>query len=245
MANDRPVQLALVPADTTSADPVREDRGQVRRSADPQPASLAPNNGHNGGESQPPSRAYARAMGTTARDIAAAIRERLPHVGEAKMHKLLYYCAGHHLAMQGKQMFPETIAAWDEGPVVVAVRLEPAGDGSTEHLTEAELNTVGYVASRYGKLTGNDLTNLTKAERPWRTADAYRRPGGSIVIQDDWLREYFRAEGAPLAGDERPVLDSRVVTDFLAGAQQRFEDRYGKTKSDQAEEDAGLGRRRA
>jgi uncharacterized phage-associated protein len=51
-------------------------------------------------------------MTVSARDVAAAIRERLPRVPTKKLHKLLYYCQGHHLAHFGKPLFSDTISAW-------------------------------------------------------------------------------------------------------------------------------------
>jgi uncharacterized phage-associated protein len=53
-----------------------------------------------------------------ARAVASVLRERLPGVGTKKLHKLLYYCQGHHLATFGKPLFGESISAWDMGPVV-------------------------------------------------------------------------------------------------------------------------------
>jgi uncharacterized phage-associated protein len=57
-------------------------------------------------------------MAVPARAIAAALRERLPDIGSVKLHKLLYYCQGHHLATFGEPLFSETISARDMGPVV-------------------------------------------------------------------------------------------------------------------------------
>ncbi len=64
---------------------------------------------------------YSQAMPSEpfqARDVAAAIRRRLPAVGARKLHKLLYYAQGHHLAAFGQQLFVQSISAWDMGPVV-------------------------------------------------------------------------------------------------------------------------------
>lgn len=36
----------------------------------------------------------------SARDVALAIERRLPGIGEAKLHKLLYYVQGYHLAWE-------------------------------------------------------------------------------------------------------------------------------------------------
>jgi hypothetical protein len=37
-------------------------------------------------------------MVVSAHDVAAALRARLPDLPTKKLHKLLYYCQGHHLA---------------------------------------------------------------------------------------------------------------------------------------------------
>src|SRR5258708_2589422 len=69
------------------------------------------------------------------------------------LHKLLYYCQGHHLAAFGVPLFRETISAWDQGPVVGEFwHRESQGEASasTVQLTEGQLNTVGYGISRLG-----------------------------------------------------------------------------------------------
>ncbi|MFB6392702.1 Panacea domain-containing protein [Polymorphospora lycopeni] len=170
---------------------------------------------------------YADPMAASARDITAALRERLPELPTVKLHKLLYYCQGHHLATFGEPIFSETISAWDMGPVVGTLWYEekngaPQGDVNLigTPLGEAELNTVGYVVSRYGSLTGKDLENLTHTETPWQTANRFRQPGGRVTIQREWIREYFLTDGSPAAGEEAVPLDSLAVSEWLAGVQE-------------------------
>ena len=68
-------------------------------------------------------------MAATAHTIAAELRRRLPGLGAKKLHKLLYYCQGHHLATFNRALFDETISAWDMGPVVGTLwRQEKDGD---------------------------------------------------------------------------------------------------------------------
>jgi hypothetical protein len=62
--------------------------------------------------------AYPVRMTVSAHDVAAELRDRLPGLGAKKLHKLLYYCQGHHLATFGEPLFGENIGAWDMGPVV-------------------------------------------------------------------------------------------------------------------------------
>jgi uncharacterized phage-associated protein len=163
-------------------------------------------------------------MAVSAYDVAAALRERLPGLRTKKLHKLLYYCQGQHLAAFGEPLFHERISAWDMGPVVGAlwkgeraddVPPEPAGLG------EAELNTIGYVVSRYGRLSGRELEILTHGEAPWRRADRDRRPGASSRIELDWIEEQFRSAAVADREDDPVPLDPTVVAGLVAGAQER------------------------
>jgi uncharacterized phage-associated protein len=161
-------------------------------------------------------------MTVSAHAVASVLRERLPGVGTKKLHKLLYYCQGHHLATFGKPLFGESISAWDMGPVVGSLwkqEKEREVPGVRVELDQAQLNTVGYVLSRYGALTGRDLENLAHSETPWRRADRDRPPGGRVRIEQEWIEEYFRTSAAE--DDDRVVLDRATVTAWLAGAGTR------------------------
>lgn len=164
-------------------------------------------------------------MTLSARDVAAVLRDRLPGLPAKKMHKLLYYCQGHHLAAFDEPLFSETISAWDMGPVVGTLwRAEKQGDRpAAQHreLNEAQLNTIGYVISRYGALTGLDLENLTHSEMPWQMANGGRRAGESTRIRVEWIREYFRADGAADGDEDEVLLDSDAVSRWLRDADKR------------------------
>lgn len=168
---------------------------------------------------------YYSDMTVSAHDVASAIRSRLPGVGTKKLHKLLYYCQGHHLAAFGTAIFAETVSAWDMGPVVGSLwYAEKAGSAQHEaaSLSEAQLNTVGYVISRYGQLSGLDLEHLTHSEAPWQRADVDREPHESSRIESDWMREYFTNAGSD-DDEDRVVLDSGSIRDWLKDAAARRE----------------------
>jgi len=160
-------------------------------------------------------------MSVSAHDVAAALRERLPGLPTKKLHKLLYYCQGHHLAATGEALFTETISAWDMGPVVGNLWYEErSGDARPgAPLSESQLNTVGYVVSRYGRLTGRDLEALTHSESPWQRANELRLPKTSSRIELSWIREHFRVTAAP--DEDEMQLDSAEVIMWLEGAQTR------------------------
>jgi uncharacterized phage-associated protein len=158
----------------------------------------------------------------SAQDVAAELRRRLPGVGTVKLHKLLYYTQGHHLATFGTPLFNDTISAWDMGPVVGTLwHAEREGliDDRPAPLGEAELNTVGYVVSRYGALSGTDLRHLTHSERPWQNANRRRRPGTSVRIPNEAIEEYFASVGLD-DGDEEGLapLDAEAVAAWLKDA---------------------------
>jgi len=164
-------------------------------------------------------------MPVSAHDVAAVLRERQPGVPTKKLHKLLYYCQGHHLAAFGEPLFTEAVSAFDMGPLVGTLwHQERHGTAPppARQLDEGQLNTVGYVLSRYGPLSGTDLEHLTHGELPWQLANASRVPGGRARIERDWMRDYFRGPGAPGADPDDPgLLDSDAVTALLAGAESR------------------------
>jgi len=175
-------------------------------------------------------------MMVSAHDVAAVLRARLPGLPVKKLHKLLYYCQGHHLAAFDEPLFSETISAYDMGPVVGTLwSQEKRGDCPPVDpaLTEAQLNTIGYVLSRYGALTGADLETLTHGEPPWQLADRRRRPGGSARIERDWMKRYFTTSGAAGAEQEDSALDSAAVAEWLRAAEAR---RGGPVQPDSPDE---------
>ncbi len=162
----------------------------------------------------------------SAHDVAAELRKRLPGLPTKKLHKLLYYCQGHHLATFGSPLFSETISAYDMGPLVGQLwHREKNGEAPPPpgDLHEAELNTIGYVVSRYGALTGGDLERLTHSEVPWLDADRRRHPGGRVRIELRAIEAYFRREGAPDTSDDDAdlALDVDAVNEWLKDAEAR------------------------
>lgn len=157
-------------------------------------------------------------MTVPARDVATALRERLPRLQGVKEHKLLYYCQAHHLAAFGEPLFRESISAWDNGPVVTEYwhnQRESATPGSSATLNEAQLNTIGYVVSRYGRLSPRDLINLSHAEDPWRRANKKRGllKRRTARIEHEWMREYFRQE--PIGEEDDAWPDGSEVRRWL------------------------------
>lgn len=172
------------------------------------------------GEAKHAHREYAGPMTASVRDVAAAIRERLPDAGTTKLHKLLYKCQGHHLAWFGEPLFREDIQAWDLGPVVAdlwhAEKRAGIQPGNPKAIGEAGLGTVGWVCARYGQLTAQNLINMTHDESPWQVADADRIPGARALIELTWIKHFFSQPD-----EDEPRADSEAVRRILVAAVAR------------------------
>ena len=89
-------------------------------------------------------------------------------------------------------------------------------------LDQAALNTIGFVLSRYGRLTGRDLEILTHGETPWMAAKARAAASGdrsSKIARSD-LIEFF---GSKEDVDEDTGVDPapEELLEFLHGATER------------------------
>lgn len=147
-----------------------------------------------------------------AASVAAELRERLPGVGDVKVHKLLYYVQGHHLAWHGgTPAFSEPIEAWANGPVVADLwRAEKSSGRAAPSvpLPSAVLEATLFVVSKFGRLTGPDLIRLTHDETPWRSVSERYEPGnwGDQEISHESMADFF-AVVDELAPAMREALD--------------------------------------
>jgi uncharacterized phage-associated protein len=169
---------------------------------------------------------YPPAMSVSVNDLAIRLIDKLwldrkTATRSDKLHKLLYYAQGHHAAVMGEPLFPQEILAGDNGPVVEGFDGvdwdAPVGD-----LENGPLNSVGYVVSRYGRLSILDLQHLTMAESPWRNACQTRER--RIELAD--MIAYFRGAGAPFDSFECAQFDRAAmmkrVAEQAAGARDRL-----------------------
>lgn len=138
-------------------------------------------------------------MPVSAHDIADEIRRRQPSIGIVKLHKLLYYVQGWHLAFTGKAAFSEDVEAWINGPVVADLwKDEKHGRGRPQprDLDGDALSTIDYVLARYGRSTGKDLIRQTHNEDPWRNVSESDDPNVFIdpSIRHDALTQWFQSD---------------------------------------------------
>lgn len=155
-------------------------------------------------------------MTVHASDAAREIRRRLPGSGVVKVHKLLYFAQGTHIARHGEPLFAEQIRAWANGPVVAVLwRAENYQDQSSPpatDLSDIQASTIDEVVWRYGHLTGTQLIRLTHTEGPW--VDVTEDPFAldeSPEISLDTMAGYFK--GLLASADEEAARASRHLVD--------------------------------
>ena len=167
-----------------------------------------------------PSRAYDSVVTWRALEVADELAARVPEPGRLKLQKLLYFCQGHHLAQFGRPLFEEPLEAWDKGPVVRDVynrdpeTLNRSTVLSEEHAAdEAALNTIGYVASQYGGMSGLNLMDLTHSQLPWLEARRTRVRNKELDLGSiEW---YFRRSADEEDASSEPQVSQETIDQFV------------------------------
>jgi len=135
-------------------------------------------------------------------DVAAYILQITGSVTTMKLQKLAYYSQAWSLVWDEKPLFPDSVQAWVDGPVIPALYQAHKGKftvrpgdiaGNAHALTPGEQDVVNRVIEFYGSMTGQQLSQLSHAEAPWREA---RQGYGSneiarIEIPHDRIAAYY------------------------------------------------------
>ncbi|MEV6348452.1 Panacea domain-containing protein [Actinoplanes sp. NPDC051851] len=149
-------------------------------------------------------------MPSNAHDVAAAVLAHVGPVEAMRLQKLVYYSQAWHLALVDEPLFTDTIQAWRDGPVVVTlwdrhrgqrtVSSWPTGDPG--RLSAAADKVVALVCQVYGGLSGDDLSELTHNELPWRVARQGvpdHQPSKAAIPAEEMKRFYRRRSLAGLS----------------------------------------------
>lgn len=133
-------------------------------------------------------------------DVAAYILKQKGGMSTMKLQKLCYYSQGWALAWDERPMFDSKIEAWANGPVVTELYRQHRGQfhvaswsGDADAVDVDDKETIDVVLKGYGKLTGQQLSELTHSERPWLEA----------------------RDGLPLGAPSRAAVKLDVMQDFF------------------------------
>ncbi|WP_285031961.1 type II toxin-antitoxin system antitoxin SocA domain-containing protein [Mycolicibacterium sp. lyk4-40-TYG-92] len=134
-------------------------------------------------------------------DVAAYILGKAGTMSTMKLQKLVYYCQGWSLAWDGEPIFPETIRAWANGPVVYELfdlhrgkfRVSSWPEGDAKRLTPDQVDTADAVLDAYGHLSGQQLIEKTHRERPWIEARGGISDGAycNTEIELETMQDFF------------------------------------------------------
>ncbi len=135
-------------------------------------------------------------------DVAAYILDQCKSLSTMKLQKLTFYSQAHSLATLGTPLFNEDFEAWRAGPVSTELFSKHRGffiieagqlKAKSTNLTDQEKNIVDAVCNKLGKLTGNDLSNRSHREDPWKNARSGLSPSAPSqnLISKDSIREYY------------------------------------------------------
>lgn len=135
-----------------------------------------------------------------AADVANYILTKKGAMTTMKLQKLLYYCQAWSLVWDEAPLFPESIEAWANGPIVPEIYKMHRGQfsiesisGDSRKLTSIQKETIDAVLAHYGNKTAQWLSELTHREDPWKNARDGLAPGdrGDSEISLASMNEYY------------------------------------------------------
>ncbi len=134
-------------------------------------------------------------------DVAAYILSRTGSISTWKLQKLVYYSQAWHSTWRDVPLFNETIEAWANGPVCPNLYAKHRGeftvsaiqDGEPTALTAEEKLDCDTVISFYSNYSGQQLSDISHAEDPWRDARRGLAPNerGNKQITLEAMTEYY------------------------------------------------------
>ena len=134
-------------------------------------------------------------------DVAAYILRERGSMTALKLQKLVYYSQAWSLVWDEAPIFPERIEAWINGPVVRDLyeiyrgqfRVTEDSLGDPDALSKDEEETVDAIIKFYGKMSSQQLSDLTHREDPWRDARRGLAPTdrGSREISHASMAEFY------------------------------------------------------
>ncbi len=138
----------------------------------------------------------------TVLDVAQYILEKVGCISTWKLQKLVYYSQAWHLVWTDKPLFQEKIEAWANGPVSPDLYQAHKGNysvssingGKSKNISTSNKKMIDKVVSYYKGYNGQQLSDLTHSELPWKNA----REG--LSIQERSSKEITKAALAEYYG---------------------------------------------
>ncbi len=123
------------------------------------------------------------------RAIESNANEGGDYITNLKLHKLMYYAQGCHLAMYNEPLFNEEIYNWEYGPVVKSIYQCNSKNPFTEYkqikIDEKTNALLEEVYKVFGKFSAWALMEMTHSEDPWKNTNR------NDIIPKESIRQYF------------------------------------------------------
>jgi uncharacterized phage-associated protein len=137
-------------------------------------------------------------------DVAKYILRKTNILTTYKLQKLVYYSQAWSLVFDDEPIFNEKIYAWANGPVckrlynvhqgLFQISESDLRAGDITKLSKKQKATIDMVLKGYGTFSGQQLSNLTHQEMPWRNARKGLKPneiGEKEISLDDMYQYYY------------------------------------------------------
>lgn len=137
-------------------------------------------------------------------DVAAYVLERCGSMTTMKLQKIVFYAQAAYLARNGTPLFPQDFQAWRGGPVCPELYMQHRGKmiirpgelpvlKPGNWLTGSQRDTIDAVCTVFHDMSGNELSNKTHQERPWKDARGDLGPAASsnVIIPKTSIRAYY------------------------------------------------------
>lgn len=138
------------------------------------------------------------------RDVAKYILEHCDNMTAWKLQKLLYYAQAWHYTWTGERIIRQDFRAWGKGPVLPELYALHNGKywltaadfdfSGTRELPPDIKNSIDIMLEHYGKMSGDELVELTHSEEPWLKARGTLPADAHCdeVITVESMGEYYR-----------------------------------------------------
>lgn len=139
-------------------------------------------------------------------DVASYILTKTGRITTMVLQKLCYYSQASYLAKYKEPLFSDEFEAWRNGPVCYRLFSEHKGkffiskgelskQASESDFTNQQLEVINAVCDKYGRRTGQQLSQKTHKETPWREGREGLAPFdvGYKVIPKREMQEYYSA----------------------------------------------------
>jgi uncharacterized phage-associated protein len=138
-------------------------------------------------------------------------------ISHMQLQKLVYFCQGYYLALEGSPLFNEVIEAWNHGPVCPklyqslkrygSLPITASIDPEKIKLNEKEKSIISMVYGAYGQYSASRLRRITHEEGPWKTTALKAQiPEDAMVQYFESLIEVNPSEIPPSTNEEKREL---------------------------------------